>query len=170
MLTRNGVLSVFAAAVVAAGAAPVAADATTVVLHRSYVHSAVKFEGAILAPEGPSRTLTVSDGADSVTVQEWVSPSIWMGVTSRPGGRLTFYGGVLAAGAPLPPVVVLQDRTPLGWRTMGVATVGPHGGFRDVYRAPASLSGYAFQFRAATLQTGVWQPGASKVHEAVVRR
>ena len=164
-MTAVGVVAVG----LAAGAAPVAADATTVVLHRSYIHSAVRAAGVVIAPEGPSRVLTISDGTSSVMVQELVSPSIWLGVVSRPHARLRFFGGLLTGPTPPPSVVELQDRTPLGWRDMGAASVGSTGRFRYVYTAQAGLVGYAFQFRATTLATGVWQPGASKAHLAVIR-
>jgi len=113
----------------AAGAAPVAADATTVVLHRSYIHSAVRVAGVVIAPEGPSRVLTISDGTSSVMVQELVRPSIWLGVVSRPHARLRFFGGLLTGSTPPPSVVELQDRTPLGWRDMGAASVSSTGRF-----------------------------------------
>ncbi|MGA2928483.1 MAG: hypothetical protein ABSG43_21320 [Solirubrobacteraceae bacterium] len=140
-----------------------------IVLHRTYVHSALAFAGAMLVPPGPSRVLTITAGGDPIVVDELVSPSLWLGVQSRPGARLVFYGGVLTGSTPPPSVVEIQSRDPLGWRYIGAATVTSTGRFRYPYRSAPGTIGSRWPFRAVTLQTSVWQAGASRPHVAVVR-
>ncbi|MGA2924444.1 MAG: hypothetical protein ABSG43_00410 [Solirubrobacteraceae bacterium] len=140
-----------------------------VVIHRTYVRSALEVAGVQIVPPGPSRVLTITAGGDPVTVDELVAPSIWLGVDSRPDGRLVLYGGVITGSTSPPTVVELQDHDAYGWRDFAAASVSTTGRFRVVYRAARSTVGYRFALRASTLQTSAWQPGASRVHLAVVR-
>src|SRR5450755_2587965 len=90
--------------------------------------------------EGESRLLTVQAGGGERMVEELVAPSVWLSVRPRSGARLRFAGGLIDGGADPQPTVVLQDRTPQGWRTF--AAVEPRAAGRHTGR-------FAYPYRSA---------------------
>jgi hypothetical protein len=128
---------------------------------------------ALAIAKGESRLLTVLAGGGERMVEELVAPSVWLHVRPRSGARLQFAGGLIDGDAAPQPTVVLQDRTPQGWRTF--AAVEPRAGGRHagrfvyLYRSAPGTVGYTFAFRAITMPTPAWEPGVSEVHEATVQ-
>jgi hypothetical protein len=114
-------------------------------------------------PRGPSRLVAVNAAGAAQFIHETVTAGLWLKVTSYRNRRLVFSGGVLVdRSAAMPPFVLLQDDTPSGWRTFGVAVPNPRSHwFRYTYRADRSTEGYTFAFRLRSSATAAWGTGTS---------
>jgi hypothetical protein len=143
-------------------------------------HTIANAAGAwtLTAPRGSSRLLHIVAGANaqdasaanSVSVQETVTPVLTLHVTTPGGGRIVFSGRLAIAplGAPRP-LVLIQTRGPDGWEVVGSPIrVGPNGAFRYTYRSSPLTFGRSFSFRAVTPQTALWQAAQSPASSAVV--
>ncbi len=125
---------------------------------------------AVIAPRGgPRLLLLMAGGSEAMIVRELVSPSVWMRVAARPHGLLTFFGKIwTGTGGPAPPIV-LQDRTPNGWRTFAATMVNSRNRFRTDYRSAPGTVGFSFAFRATTLPVADWRPGVSSARTTTIQ-
>ncbi len=123
-------------------------------------------------PRSGSRLVQITTGAAApVTLQERVRATMILKVRALKGYRLVFTGWILTSwqrGEGGLPWVIIQDQTPVGWSTIGAASVGAGGRYRVGYQALPGDAGSAFAFRAITGRGPTWLAGSTGTHWATI--
>ncbi len=123
-------------------------------------------------PRSGSRLVQITTGgAAPVTLQERVRATMILKVRAVAGYRLVFTGWILTSwqrGQGGLPWVIVQDQTPVGWSTIGAASVGARGRYRVTYRALPADAGTWFAFRAITGRGPSWLAASTGTHWATV--
>ncbi|MGO9959182.1 MAG: carboxypeptidase-like regulatory domain-containing protein [Solirubrobacteraceae bacterium] len=123
-------------------------------------------------PRSGSRVVQITTpGGAPVILKERVRATMIVKVRALKGYRLVFTGWILTSwqrGEGGLPWVIVQDQTPVGWSTIGAASVGAGGRYRVTYRALPADAGTWFAFRAITGRGPTWLAGSTGTHWATV--
>ena len=136
----------------------------------------------LVAPQGPSRKLTIVYGTQpptpegGVTITQSVKPKLTLRIRALGRARLRFTGrlGIAPLGTPRP-LVVIQARNGRRWQAVGSAVrVTPSGRFTLTYqgkraKAPKGIVGGSFAFRAVVPSTPSFLTAHSPIRRITVR-
>ena len=132
----------------------------------------------LLAPRGPSRTLSIIYGEQpdpaspkAIKIAQTVKPAVSLRVQALGRGRLRFSGRLQIEPLGKPrPLVVIQTRNGRRWQAVGSAMrVGASGRYSVVYNGGPNVIGGSYVFRTVVHATSSFATGISRSRRVVVR-